>query len=243
MALLSVNKITKQFGGLTAVKDFSLTVEPGEIVGLIGPNGAGKTTAFNMISGVYKPTSGSVFFDGHDITQLRPDQISKLGLTRTFQIVKPFPQISVLENVKVGAYNHTDDTKVAISKAKEVLDFIGMWDIRDKLAGSLPIASRKMLELARALATEPKMLLLDEVMGGLRPTETNDLIQLVDKLRKKGMTILMVEHVMKVIMSLADRVVVVHHGEKLAEGLPSEITKNQQVIDAYLGETKAHVNR
>lgn len=243
MAILTVNNITKRFGGLVAVKDFNLTIEEGELIGLIGPNGAGKTTAFNMISGVYNPTSGSIELSGKEITHLRPDQISKMGLTRTFQVVKPFPQISVLENVKVGAYNHTNDTKAALEISKEVLDYLGMWGIRGRLAGSLPIASRKMLELARALATRPRVLLLDEVMGGLRPTETNEMIQLVDSLRGKGLTILMVEHVMKVIMSLADRVVVMHHGEKLAEGLPSEITKNKQVIDAYLGEATKNANR
>ena len=241
MAILEVNNITKRFGGLVAVKDFSLSIEQNELIGLIGPNGAGKTTAFNVISGVYKPSSGNISLYGRDITHLRPDQISKLGLTRTFQVVKPFPQMSVLENVKVGAYNHTNDTKVALDIAKDVLDYLGMWKIRAEAASTLPIASRKMLELARALSTQPKVLLLDEVMGGLRPTETNELIQLVDKLRQNGLTILMVEHVMKVIMSLADRVVVMHHGEKLAEGLPGEITQNKLVIDAYLGEAKSDV--
>jgi branched-chain amino acid transport system ATP-binding protein len=238
VVLLEVKGITKCFGGLLAVNRLDVTIQEGEILGMIGPNGAGKTTAFNMISGFYKEDDGQVIFRGEDITLLRPDQICKKGLARTFQVVKPFAQISVLENVMIGAYNHTSDEPVAKSRAEEILDFLGMMDQADQLAASLPTVGRKRLELARALATDPKLLLLDEVMGGLRPTEINEMITLVRKIRQQGVSLLLVEHVMKVIMSLADRIVVIHHGEKIAEDIPERIVRNKAVIDAYLGEVK-----
>lgn len=241
MALLEVKNVTKRFGGLVAVRDLSLSVEAGEVLGLIGPNGAGKTTAFNMISGYYKPTEGQVIFDGQDITGRRPDQICKLGLARTFQVVKPFPQLSVLDNVMVGAYNRTSDDKVARKKALEILDFLDMTPLRDKLAGSLPVAGRKRLEIAKALATDPKLILLDEAMAGLRPTETEEVIRLVRQVKEANVGMLLVEHVMQVIMSLADRIIVIHHGEKLAEGQPQEIVQNSDVIEAYLGEVAVDV--
>jgi len=236
MPILEVKEMTKRFGGLVAVNSLDLTIEPGQILGLIGPNGAGKTTAFAAIAGFYKPEEGNIFFDGHDITGLRPDQICKRGLTRTFQVVKPFPEITVMENVLIGAYNATENEDEAIAVTEEIIDFMDLGKQRDVLAGSLPIAGRKRLEIAKTLATQPKLILLDEVMAGLRPTETVETIELVQRIRQQGVSLLLVEHVMKVIMSLADRIVVIHHGTKIAEGLPEEIVRNQVVIDAYLGE-------
>ena len=236
MALLTVQNLTKKFGGLTAVHDFSLSVDEGEILGMIGPNGAGKTTAFNMISGYYTPNEGNVTFEGREITGNRPDVICKLGLARTFQIVKPFAQLSVLDNVMVGAYNRTNNDKEARQRSMDILDFLGMTDLTHQLAGSLSVAGRKRLEIARVLATEPKMILFDEAMAGLRSRETEEIIELVRQISKQGVALLLVEHVMKVIMSLSDRIVVIHHGEKIAEGEPGEIVINKAVIDAYLGE-------
>lgn len=239
MALLEVQGITKRFGGLVAVHNLSLAVEPGQIMGLIGPNGAGKTTAFNLIAGFYKPDSGQVLFNGRDLTKLRPDQICKLGLTRTFQVVRPFAGISVRDNVMIGAYARTNHAGEARDRADQALEALGMRALADRLASGLPIAVRKRLEIARALATEPKVLLLDEAMAGLRPAETDEVIGMVRRIGERGIAILLVEHVMKVVMSLAERVVVLHHGEQIAAAAPAEIVKNRQVIDAYLGEVTA----
>lgn len=241
MSILTVDSITKRFGGLVAVKDLSLSVEPGQIIGLIGPNGAGKTTAFNMISGYYRPDGGRVIFNGQDITGKRPDQVCKLGLARTFQVVKPFPHLSVLDNVIVGAYNRTGDKQVARRKAEEVLDFLGMASIAEQTAGSLPVAGRKRLEIAKALATGPQMILLDEAMAGLRPAETEQIIELVRQVSQQGIAMLLVEHVMRVIMALADRIVVLHHGEMIAQGEPADVVRDKAVIDAYLGEEAVDV--
>jgi len=237
VALLEVNNITKSFGGLCALRDFSIEVEKGEIVALIGPNGAGKTTAFNVISGYYHPDSGKVIFNQKDISNLRPDQICSFGLARTFQIARPFQGISVLDNIMVGAYAHTNNNKVAYENAMGILHFLKMDGIKDQMASRLPIASRKRLEIARALATEPSMILLDEAMAGLRPSETDEAIEIVRKISEKGIAVLLVEHVMKVVMSLAERVLVLHHGELIATGKPEDIVKNPQVIEAYLGES------
>jgi branched-chain amino acid transport system ATP-binding protein len=241
MALLEVNGIIKRFGGLVAVNDLSLSLDKGQILGLIGPNGAGKTTAFNMISGFYKPDEGEVNFEGEKINGLRPDQICKLGLARTFQVVKPFPRLSVRDNVMVGAYNRTNKRSEARKKALEIIEFLGMQDLSEATAGSLSVAYRKRLEVAKALASDPKIILLDEAMAGLRPTETDEMIELVRQVSKQGIALLLVEHVMRVIMSLAERIVVIHHGEKIAEGEPKQIVQDKAVIDAYLGEVEIDV--
>lgn len=241
MTLLEAHGITKKFGGLVAVDDLDIQVETGEIVGLIGPNGAGKTTAFNLISGFMKPTAGEVYFKGKNITDLRPDQVCKLGLARTFQVVKPFAQLSVSENIMVGAYNRTNSKKEARKRVEEIIHFLGMEDVADEPAGSLSVAYRKRLEIAKTLATEPDIILLDEGMAGLRPKETDEIIDLVRQVSQRGISLLIVEHVMKVIMTLAERIVVIHHGKKLAEGTPKEITSNPEVIDAYLGEEEVYV--
>jgi len=238
--LLTVEGISKSFRGLRAVYQASLTVPQGSIVSLIGPNGAGKTTCFNMIAGVFAPDEGKITFDGRSLTGLRPDQICHAGIGRTFQIVKPFKELTALENVLVGALHKEASTRQARKKAEAVLDQLGMLDKRNQPAAQLTLPERKRLEVARALATEPKLLLLDEVMAGLRPTETDQMVAVFRELNAKhGMTILLIEHVMRAVMALSQQVVVLHHGEVIARGEPENVVRDPAVLECYLGEEAA----
>ena len=233
--LLKAKNITKKFAGLTAVDSVNLDIEEGEIVGLIGPNGAGKTTFFNSITGFYPATFGSVEFDNHDITKRSTFQNCKAGMARTFQIVQPFGQLTSLENVMVGAFNRESSYSAAEKIAREMIQFVGMEDKMNSIVADLTIGDQRKLEMARALATKPKLLLLDEVMAGLTPTEIEECVELVLKIRNSGVTILMIEHIMAALMKLSDRVVVLDHGKLIAEGTPQNITKNERVIESYLG--------
>ncbi len=237
MALLKIENVTKTFGGLIAVKDASLELATGEVLGLIGPNGAGKTTLFNLISGTFPPDTGTIWFDGKAITGLPPHRVCKRGLARTFQIAKPFAGLSVVDNVKVGAFLRTNSNRKAEDRAREIVEYVGLNDQADTAAHDLTIAKRKRLELARALATEPKLLLLDEVMAGLTPTESVEIVKFIRKMRDElDITLLVIEHVMKAIMTLSDRVAVLHHGELIAVDVPSTIASDPKVIEAYLGK-------
>jgi branched-chain amino acid transport system ATP-binding protein len=236
MRILEIDNLTKNFGGLTAINELDLHIEQGEILGLIGPNGAGKSTVFNCVAGVFPISGGKIRFLGEDTARLKPWDLCARGLARTFQIVKPFASKTVLENVMVGAYAHARTRKAATAKAEEVLATLRLADKRDAHAGSLTIAHLKRLEIAKALATQPKLLLLDEVMAGLRPTEVDEMITVIQDLRDTGVTILMIEHIMRAIMALSNRIVVIHFGNKIAEGLPDEIARNEDVIKAYLGD-------
>ena len=233
--LLEANGITKRFGGLVAVNQASITVEKDKITGLIGPNGAGKTTFFNLISGFMNPDEGDIIYKGQRINGMRPSNICKLGMTRTFQIVKPFPELSVLENVMIGAFNNTANTARARQKALDVLELVEYSEFASISAGALPVAGRKRVEVAKALATEPELMLLDEVLAGLTPTEMWGMIEVLRKVRDAGISIVIVEHVMAVIMSLCDHIVVINNGENIASGSPQEISDNPAVLEAYLG--------
>ena len=239
-ALLEVSRISKRFGGLQAVDRLSLTVNEGEILGLIGPNGAGKSTVFNLINGVYPPDSGKVFFAGEDITGGPPYRVAHQGIARAHQIVQPLGGLSVLDNCTVGACFGREGLGLAAARevAREVVNTIGLGDRPDMLAGSLTTAGKKRLELARALSSRPRLLLLDEVLAGLNPTETEGMIETVRKIRASGIAILMIEHIMRAVMSLSDRIVVLNLGAKLAEGTPQEVADNPDVITAYLGNSK-----
>ena len=237
MALLEVRNLSKSFSGLRAVQNVSFDVPHGEIVGLIGPNGAGKTTCFNLIAGVYRPDQGEVLFDGKRIEGLRPDEICRAGIGRTFQIVKPFAGLSVLENVIVGALNAKSSVIEARAEAEDVLRKLGLWNKRDQAASALTLPERKRLEVARALATGPRILLLDEVMAGLRPTEMDTMVALFRDLNAKtGLTILLIEHVMRAVMTMSKKIVVLHHGEIIASGTPAEVSRDPAVLESYLGE-------
>jgi branched-chain amino acid transport system ATP-binding protein len=236
MALLEVSSLTKRFGGLVANDNISMEVKEGEIVGLIGPNGAGKTTLFNCISGFYRPDSGSVVFEGKDITRFSADRICREGMARTFQIVKIFKDMTVLENVMVGAFCRTTSPESARQEALKTLEFVGLVGKRDVPGGALTIAEKKRLELARALATQPKLLMLDEAMAGLNPMETREAVELLRKINAQGVTLIVVEHVMEAIMTISDRIIVLDYGRKIAEDVPEKIAVNEEVIKAYLGE-------
>ena len=238
--MLSIKKVSKHFGSITAVKDVSFRIKKGAIVGLVGPNGAGKSTLLNVVSGVYPPSSGSIVFDGRDITNLSPNKVCKLGIAKTFQLVHSFPELSAFQNVLVGAL-FGNSGKISFVEARDKveknLEFVGYpLDKKNYPVKNLNVVELKRVQLARALATDPKLLLLDEVTTGLNPKESNDAISLIQKIREFGITILMVEHVMRVIMNVSDSIVVLHHGEKIAEGTPAEISKNENVINSYLGE-------
>ncbi len=235
MNILEISNLTKHFGGLTAVNDLDLTIKKGEILALIGPNGAGKSTVFNCVAGVYAPSVGEIRFKGEVISGQKPWNLSRRGLARTFQIVKPFGPKTVLYNVMVGAFLRTNSTKVAREKAEEILTILHLEHLRDRLAGNLTIADRKRLEIAKAMATDPELLLLDEVMAGLRPTEIDEMIGIIRGVRDRGMTVFVIEHIMRAVMALSDRVVVIQFGSKIAEGTPEAVTKDENVIKAYLG--------
>ncbi|MET1101666.1 MAG: ABC transporter ATP-binding protein [Pyrodictiaceae archaeon] len=241
--ILIVENVTKKFGGLVALDKVSLHVNDSEILGLIGPNGAGKTTLFNCITGVYKPEEGRIIFRGQDITGWPPHRIARLGIARTFQIVKPFNELTVKQNVVIGSLfgkRHGEvDINEAEEKADEILEFIGLKDKAEQPAKNLNIHEKKMLEIARALASEPDLLLLDEALAGLTPREIDEMLKVISKIRdERRISIIMVEHVMHAVMNIADRLVVLNYGRKIAEGTPEEIANNPEVIKAYLGDAK-----
>jgi branched-chain amino acid transport system ATP-binding protein len=234
--VLEVKGISKWFGGNPVLKDITFHIGRGEIVGLIGPNGAGKTTLFNVVSGFYHSRTGSIRFKGEDISRQKPEEISRKGMCRTFQITKPFSNLTVLKNVVIGALSRGRSIGHAEKKAKEVLELVGMLEKSDLLGKSLTIADRKRLEIARALATSPELLLLDEVMAGLNPNELNEMIDLVKKLREMGITLFVIEHIMTVIMGISDRIIALDHGEMICTGSPQKVANDPQVLKAYLGE-------
>jgi branched-chain amino acid transport system ATP-binding protein len=239
MALLEVSNLSRRFGGLRAVSELSFVLNEGEILGLIGPNGAGKTTAFNLMSGFLAPDTGSVRLDGHELVGLRPNAIVKRGVARTFQIVKPFRKLTVLENVVLAAFLHERRRAPATIEARHILELLGLTEKADSYASDLTLGQQKRLEIARCVATRPKVLFLDEPMGGLNPTEVESACDLVLKLRGTGISVVLVEHQMRAIMKISGRVLVLHHGIKIADAAPEAIVRDPAVVKAYLGEEVA----
>ncbi|RJQ47035.1 MAG: ABC transporter ATP-binding protein [Nitrospiraceae bacterium] len=239
MSLLQVKGVSMFFGGLAAISDVSFDIQKGDILGLIGPNGAGKTTMFNVVNGFYAPSRGEVFFKGKKISGLKPHQICKLGVARTFQVVKPLQRMSVLDNVIASAYLRVNNRGEAEDIAREKIKFTGLHDDVNVISKGLPLGKRKKLEIARALATQPEMLMLDESFAGLNPAELDESIEIIRKIKERGITIMIIEHHMKVIMAISDRIVVLSYGQKLAEGTPNEIGNNPLVVEAYLGEAES----
>jgi branched-chain amino acid transport system ATP-binding protein len=239
VSLLEIQGVSKRFGGLAALTHVTYSVKEGEILGLIGPNGAGKTTLFNVVNGFYPPSLGNVLFKGEKISHLKPHQICKLGIARTFQVVRPLQRMTTLDNVIASAFLRTKSRETARKISLEMLQFTGLHEDQNVISKGLPLGKRKKLEVTRALATQPDLLLLDESFAGLNPSEQNELIDIIRQIRNTGITIMIIEHHMKVIMSISDRIVVLNYGEKIAEGTPKEIRSNPAVIEAYLGEAES----
>jgi branched-chain amino acid transport system ATP-binding protein len=239
MSFLEIRKVSRFFGGIAAIKDVSFEVRKGEILGLIGPNGAGKTTMFNVVNGFYHPSRGEVYFKDQKVSGFKPHQICRRGIARTFQVVKPLQRMSVLDNVIASSFLRAKDKNQAVEIARDSLQFTGLYEDRDVISRGLPLGKRKRLEIARALATQPELLLLDESFAGLNPAELDESIGIIRKIKDRGITIMIIEHHMKVIMAISDRIVVLNYGEKIAEGTPLQIRSSPLVVEAYLGEAQS----